>query len=198
MPEKIIGSEPNALTAPVRTSIDGSIQTAFPSLNELRADMVIHDEAIIDGIAARRIALGEILAWEGVIHDNTARSAAVARAIELHPDVPELPELVGAVYSEVAREPSPALPYDEAVVDAVAGRLRDVVQATLFKLNLSEGLAPEQQVRNRAKAMEMAMSRHPTDKGLPGVIERLYAVLVPRSVAIQQTKFPLTRLLSEM
>ncbi|MFS8160115.1 MAG: hypothetical protein ACMG6E_07880, partial [Candidatus Roizmanbacteria bacterium] len=102
-----------------------------------------------------------------------------------------------SVYPELASAFSPLQIYDGNTIVAIAQRLQNVLDATLFKWDKGEGLAPAQQAINRARAMKLAKDQHPEDPGLHGVIERVYAVLVPESVAIQQNTFSRTRLLPE-
>jgi hypothetical protein len=159
--------------------------------------MVGDDLAIIDNIANRRrrdALIVEELATLGatVRPEDTARRVVpeeLQRRYRFTRGLKDLTELVEAVYVELAPEASSFQLYDMPIMDAIASRLGKVRFATLFKKTKSEGIAPAQQELNIARAVELAQARHPEDEGLPEVVGRVYGVLVPASVAIQQSEF---------
>jgi len=201
MSERIIGLEPaNTLGSPVREYLDGR-DAAFSSLLEIRDAMRLDDILIIGGIAGRRQKKIPLL---GANADHkfstsgslTAQAADLARY--LFPDQPDLPDLIAVVYREIASASSVLDLADVDIIRAISARVNKAKQATLFKWNKEEGIAPGQQAKNRAKAVEVARTEYPDDTELPDIIDRVYKGLVRGTVALQQDEFARTRHLPEI
>ncbi len=205
MSEVFTGREPDPTLDAVRAfrSYPG-FDVRFASLEELRPAMVQNDIQIIDALANRRrrgaAAAAEAseaeseIAWsDSVLAINAVLEISDAR----YPDAHGLKGLLSQVYPEISAEYPLVQLYDYPIVDGIASRLNKALQATVFKRDRAEGLAPQTQIANQERAVSMAQERHPSDPGLSEQVGDIYAILVPATVAVQQEMFDRTYLLDD-
>jgi len=207
-----IGKEPNPTSPAVRAFFGHpGFRIKYDCLADLRPAMVEDDVVIIESLAKRndrgRVAEREYLAIQTDTFPNGFRRSfnlshclpqVFAAAQRRHPYAEGLLDVLGQVYSEIATPTSPPVQlYDYPIIDAIAARLNKAKQATVFKRDRAEGLAPETQKRNIERAIRIAEVTAPDDPLFAEQVGRVYAKLVPATVAIQQTMFDSTYLLDD-
>lgn len=207
MSELIVRGEPNPGLPPVR-AFRGypGFDVKFRTLSTLRAAMVEDDIVIVESLAKRnargRAAEQEYLALRTeTFPDGFRRSFNLAhcmpdvfaQAQKRHPYEEGLVTVLEQVYPEIATPTSPPVQlYDFPIIDAIAARLNKAKQATVFKADRAEGLAPLTQAANIQRAVDMASLLLPDDPEFANQVERLYGKLVSATVAVQQTMFDRT------
>lgn len=198
----LIGREPNPTIPPVRAfKRNPGFRITFDKLADLRSAMVEDDKAIIDSLALLN-AQSRAEQASRVARKGTKRSYNIGHYVPKFLDYAKArhPREVGltAVLTEVLPHfltLDTVFQFDldpDLSIDAIARRLNKAKQATIFKADKSEGLAPATQAINIARAVSLAEQRHPEDLALPAHVDRVYSVLVPATVAIQQTMFDMT------
>ena len=212
MSADLLGREPDPTLAPVRAFFGNpGFDAKYGSLAELRPAMVKDDIIIIESLAKRnkrgRAAEHEYLDIITDTFPNGFRRSfnlshclpyVFAEATRRHPYEEGLVSVLEQVYPEIATETSPPVQlYDYPIIDAIGGRLNKAKQATVFKRNRAEGLAPETQRKNIQRAVSIAEATLPDDPQFAEQVERVYAELVPATVAVQQTMFDRTYLLDD-
>ncbi|MES2182696.1 MAG: hypothetical protein V4493_11440 [Pseudomonadota bacterium] len=190
----MIGKEPDPFAPPVRAFF-GPIRVPFANLDELRKSMVNDDKILIQSIGARLI---DDFWLESVESENSARTliGPMTESKHRYKILAGLQSLVTEVYTAIAPETSPISELDTSIIDSIASRTRKAMMATVFKLDKDEGVAPDQQARNRARAVAIAEEEiadgHPHEARLPQVVGEVYEILVPGTVALQQKMFDQT------
>lgn len=164
--------------------------------------MVDNDRSILAALAkrnARDLIIQEELADAGLQLDASflARAAVHRIADMRHPYEEGLDDLLDAVYHEIAGVDSSVQLYDYPIVSGIAARLNKAKQATVFKLDRAEGIAPQTQETNIQRAVDIAGTILPSDQAFADQAERVYRALVPATVAIQQSMFDRTYLLAD-
>ncbi len=207
MSETILGTEPNVDIPPVRAFRKRpGFSINFGTLSPLRAAMIEDDIIIVESLAKRnargRAADQEYLSLRTDTfpdgfrrHFNLAHCMPYlfAEAERRHPREEGLIGVLEQVYPEIATPTSPPVQlYDYPIIDAIAARLNKAKQATVFKADRAEGLAPLTQAANIQRAVDMASLMQHDDPEFASQVERLYGKLVPATVAVQQTMFDRT------
>ncbi len=207
MSEAILGTEPNVGIPPVRAFRKRpGFSINFDTLSPLRAAMIEDDIVIVESLAKRnardRAAQQEYLSLrteafpEGFLRRfNLAHCMPYlfAEAERRHPREEGLTSVLEQVYPEIATTTSPPVQlYDYPIIDAIAARLNKAKQATVFKADRAEGLAPLTQAANIQRAVDMASLLLPDDPEFASQVGRVYGKLVPATVAVQQTMFDRT------
>ena len=208
----VLAREPDVTTPAVRTFFrNPGFRIEYGSLAELRPAMVEDDIVIIESLAKRnaraRAAQQEYLEIKtDMVPNGFSRSFNLshclpylfAEARRRHPHEEGLVDVLGQAYSEIA---TPAFPpvqlYDYPIIDAIAARLNKAKQATVFKEDRAEGLAPKTQKANIQRASDIAAEMLPDDPQFVEQVRRVYEALVPATVAVQQSMFNRTYLLSD-
>lgn len=197
---EVIGKEPDIYKPAVRAFYKNpGFRVEFETLAELRPAMVLDDIKIIDALAnrQRRDALIRQELEAAGVEPIPALDTVLKEVARRYPYEFGLVELLQAVYPTIADETSQFQLYDLVLIEAVAARLNKAKQATVFKEDREEGLAPKRQAANKANAVAMAQLRYPDDLDLEDSVRDFYAVLVPATVAIQQQMFDKTYLLGD-
>lgn len=203
MSEAIVGKEPDPTQGPVRAFRGNpGFRIMFGSLIELRPAMVKDDVVIVDSLASRKArdeAIRLEFAASGVDPwpDGLARTRVHDIADRRHPYEEGLHGILELVYPEIAGSTSLVQLYDYPIVSAIAARLNKAKQATVFKRDREEGLAPQTQRTNIERAVALADTRYPDDPEFAEQVRSIYEVLVPATVAVQQTMFDRTYLLDD-
>lgn len=208
----VLAREPDVTTSPVRAFFrNPGFRIEYGSLAELRPAMVEDDIIIIESLAKRnaraRAAQQEYLETKTDLFPNGFnRSFNVshclphlfAEARRRHPREEGLIDVLGHAYGEIATPASPPVQlYDFPIIDAIAARLNKAKQATVFKEDRGEGLAPRTQRANIDRAASIAAEMLPDDPEFTEQVRRVYEALVPATVAVQQTMFDRTYLLGD-
>ena len=197
---EVIGKEPDIYKPAVRAFYKNpGFRVEFETLAELRPAMVLDDIKIIDALAnrQRRDALIRQELEAAGVEPIPALDTVLKEVARRYPYEFGLVELLQAVYPTIADETSQFQLYDLVLIEAVAARLNKAKQATVFKEDREEGLAPTRQAATKANAVAMAQLRYPDDLDLEDSVRDFYAVLVPATVAIQQQMFDKTYLLGD-
>lgn len=206
------GKEPDVTSPAVRAFYGNpGFRIKYENLTELRLAMVEDDIVIIESLAKRNqrawAAQQEYLDLKTDTFPNGfSRSFNLshclphlfAEALRRHPYEEGLVNVLGQAYSEIATPTSPPVQlYDFPIIDAIAARLNKAKQATVFKKDRAEGLAPKTQQANIQRAISIAEGIVPDDPLFAEQVERVYSALVPATVAIQQTMLDRTYLLDD-
>lgn len=201
------GREPDSTSPEVRAFFrNPGFRIEYGCLDELRPAMVQDDSVIIDSLAKRRArdqaAQQEYLSIKTETFPNGFRRSfnlafwlpdlyEVAEA--RHPREEGLIGVLEQVYPEIATATSPPVQlYDYLIIDAIAARLNKAKQATVFKYDRAEGLAPKRQATNIQTAVAIAETVLPDNQPFADHVQRVYEALVPATVAVQQTMFDRT------
>ncbi len=199
----LLGREPSPTRSAVRAFFGNpGMRIKYDCLQELRPAMVEDDKSILSALAkrnARDIAIrGELTAADVQLEPSFLAIAAVHRiADERHPYEAGLHDLLDAVYPVITGNDSSIQLYDYPIVSGIAARLNKSKQAIVFKVDRAEGLAPQTQASNIRRAVSIAESILPGNQVFVDQVERMYQILVPATVAIQQTMFDRTYLLGD-
>lgn len=196
----LVGREPNPTSPPVREfKRYPGFRVVFDNLLQLRAAMVQDDKVIIDSLAKRNAraiaAQREFVALLGMKRSFNIEHflpGVLEAAKRRHPKEEGLTEVLRAVYPAIALVSFAPQLYDYPIIDAIAARLNKSKQATVFKKDPEEGLAPDTQRANIDRAVTMAEERMPFDADLVAHVQSVYEALVPATVAVQQTMFDRT------
>jgi len=200
MAVSLLGREPNPTTAPVREfKTYPGFSVVYNNLVELRAAMVEDDKVIIGSLAKRNArvltAQEEFVAMLGMRRSYNIRHflpGVLLEAERRHPREEGLASVLTQVYPHIAHTSFAPQLYDFPIIDAIARRLNKSKQATVFKLDREEGLAPATQRANIARAVTLADDILPDDSAFAAHVQQVYEVLVPATVAMQQTMFDRT------
>ena len=197
------GREPDPTQSEVRAFFKyPGFRIEYGCLRELRPAMVEDDKSILAALAkrnARDLIIQEELTDAGVQLDASvlARAAVHRIADQRHPYEEGLRGVLDVAYREIAGVDSSIQLYDYPIVSTIAARLNKAKQATVFKLDRAEGLAPQTQETNIQRAVGIAETILPGDQAFADQAERVYRALVPATVAIQQSMFNRTYLLDD-
>jgi hypothetical protein len=198
-----IGTEPNPQSPPVREFFrNPGFRIEYANLEELRPAMVEDDKIIISSLVKRNerdLAICVELASSNFQPDesNLAIFAVHRIADERHPYEHGLHQVLERVYTEIAGDMSLIQLYDYPIVSAIAARLNKSKQATVFKRDRAEGLAPQTQATNIQRAVTIAETIITGDQLFADQVRNVYEALVPATVAIQQTMFDKTYLIDD-
>jgi hypothetical protein len=199
MSTPVFGKEPEHLASPKRSFFDGRA-IPYANLAKIRAAMVEDDMRLIDILGSRVMEdhwLEPVVDLSQSAHAQVGQLAQIAR-----PGHIRFPKLVEDIYGVLAPEASPLIDeIDAGVIRVIADRTEKAMLATAFKLDKGEGIAPEQQAKNQARAKEIAESEDfsiPDAYGdFPGLVYDIYGVLVPGTAnVLQQAMFAETYLLA--